>query len=124
MNATKLQNPSETVHAGSPRSLVGVSAVIVLMLTVLTIWLARPGETTRPETARTETTAPMTTAPVTEVGLQVPTKGPIVRGGGYVVMPPRAAAATKSTANEASSAGTGIVPSKACPERLAVKGFC
>jgi hypothetical protein len=92
MSATGIQNPSGSAHTGTPWSWVGVSAVLVLMLAVLTIWLARDtGETTTPPTVRTETTAP-----VTDVGLPLPTKGVIVRGGGYVVMPPRATAGGKS----------------------------
>jgi hypothetical protein len=87
MSATEVQNPSGAAHTGTPWSWVGVSAVLVLMLAVFAIWMARPGETTRPEAVRTETTAPASGALV-----QAPAKGLIVRGGGYVVMPPRAAA--------------------------------
>jgi len=120
MSATEVQHPSGSAHTGTPWSWVGVAAVTVLIVTVLSIGLARDVG---------ETTGPVVRAPVAEIQTEVAAKDLVLHGRGLVDMPDQvaaedAAAATKSTANEASSAGAGIVPSRACPERLALKGLC
>jgi hypothetical protein len=120
MSATEVQHPSGSAHTGTPWSWVGVAAVTVLIVTVLSIGLARDVG---------ETTGPVVRAPVAEIQTEVAAKDLVLHGRGLVDMPDQvaaedAAAATKSTANEAASAGAGIVPSRACPERLALKGLC
>lgn len=121
MSATEMQHPSGSAHAGTPWSWVGVAAMMVLILTVLSIGLARNVG---------ETTGPVVKAPVVEIQTEVAAKDLVLHGRGLVDMPDQVAAAedaavaTKSTANETSSTGAGIVPGKACPERLALKGLC
>ena len=121
MSATEMQHPSGSAHTGTPWSWVGVAAMMVLILTVLSIGLARNVG---------ETTGPVVKAPVVEIQTEVAAKDLVLHGRGLVDMPDQVAAAedaavaTKSTANETSSTGAGIVPGKACPERLALKGLC
>lgn len=121
MSATGIQNPGTSVHTGSAWSWVGVAAVMVLILTVLSIGLARNVG---------ETTGPAVGAPVAEVQSEAPAKDLVLHGRGLVDMPDQVAAAehgaaaTNSTANETSSTGAGIVSGMTCPERLALKGLC
>jgi hypothetical protein len=121
MSATGIQNSSTSVHTGSAWSWVGVAAVMVLILTVLSIGLARNVG---------ETTGPVVRAPVAQIQSEAPAKDLVLHGRGLVDMPDQVAAAedgaaaTKSTANETSSTGAGIVSGMTCPERLALKGLC
>ena len=121
MSATQVQHPSGSAHTGTPWSWVGVAAVMVLVLTVLSIGLARNVG---------ETTGPVVKAPVAEIQTEVPAKDLVLHGRGLVDMPDQVAAAedgaaaTKSAANETSSTGAGVVSGMTCPERLALKGLC
>jgi len=121
MSATGIQNPSGSVHTGTPWSWVGVAAVMVLILTVLSIGLARNVG---------ETTGPVVKAPIVEIQTEVPATDLVLHGRGLVDMPDQVAAAedaavaTKSTANATSSTAAEIVPGVTCPERLFLKGLC
>ncbi|HET6714834.1 MAG TPA: hypothetical protein VFI59_14125 [Actinomycetota bacterium] len=120
MNATRIQNPSQSVHTGSPWALVGIAAVMVLIVTVLTIGLA--GDVG-------EKTGPALKAPVAEIQVEAPANDFALHGRGLVDMPDQTVAkdhagAMEATANETSGGGAEVVPKTACPERLALKLFC
>lgn len=112
MDATGLQHPSESVHTATPWSWVGVGAVLVLILTVLTIGLARDAE---------ETVGPASKGPVAEVQVEGPTKDLVLHGRGLMDMSARVAppAGTATTPTDETSRGdVPILPSQArCPAK-------